>query len=179
MSQRQDDKPAAGEQSPETSGRREFIRQSLGVAPLMLTLGGRGHGGGASINGTLWSSLGTMWKHKGDWWRFKRGGWRWTKHSGDHWRERDKPATTEWKEHARPDDKVATKPKDWDWDQAEDRRQRELHAESKRRDWDWERGLERPTADRSYDWRQDGERKRSEGLSPLASNMGGTDGKKD
>ena len=176
MSQRQDDKPAAGEQSPETSDRREFIRQSLGVAPLMLTLGGRGHGGGASINGTLWSSLGTTWKHKGDWWRFKRGGWRWTKHSGDHWRGRDEPATREWKEQDwRPDDKVATKPKDWEWDQAEDRRQRELRAESKRRDWDWERRSERPTAERSYDWRRDGERKRSEGLSPHANDT--NDGK--
>ena len=176
MSQRQDDKPAAG-QTPETSDRRDFIRQSLGVAPLMLTLGGRGNGAGASMHGTLWSSLGTMWKHKGDWWRFKTDRWRWSKHSGDPLRERDRPATREWEEHDwRPNDKVVTKPKDWEWDKAEDRRQRELDADSKRRDWDWKRPAEDPAARRSNDWRQDGEWKRSEGLSPLASDE---DGEKD
>ena len=177
MSQRQHEKPAAGEQHPQASDRGEFIRQSLGVAPLMLTLDGRSNTGGASMNATLWSSLGTMWKHKGNWWRFKRDRWRWSKHSGDHWRERDEPALREWKEDDwRPDDKVVTKPKDWEWDKAEDRRQRELAAESKRRDWDWKRRSENPTTERSYDWRQDGEWKRSEGLSPLDSD---TNRKKD
>ena len=45
MSQRHDDTPPADERQPETNDRREFIRQSLGVAPLMLSLGGRGYGG--------------------------------------------------------------------------------------------------------------------------------------
>ena len=172
MSQRQHDKPAAGEQTPEASDRREFIRQSLGVAPLMLTLGGRGNGGGASMHGTLWSSLGTTWKNKGDWWRFKTGRWRWTKNSGEHWRERDEPATTEWKD----DDKVVTERKDWEWDKPGDVRQRELGAETKRKDLDWDRRSEKSRTERNYDWRQDGEWKRSEGLSPLASN---TNRKKD
>ena len=173
MSQPQNDKPAKGEQSLQANDRREFIRQSLGVAPLMLTLGGRGNGVGASVHGTLWSSLGTTSQHKGDWWRFKSDRWRWTKSSGDHWHERNEPAARDWKEDDwRPGDKVGTERKDWDWDKPEDRRRPELGAESKPRDWDWKRRSENPTnptTEPSHDWRHDGEWKRSEGLPPLAS----------
>ena len=170
MSQRQHEKPAAGEQNPKASDRREFIRQSLGVAPLMLTLGGRSDPAGVSMHGTLWSSLGTMWKHKGNWWRFKTDRWRWTKSSGEHWRERDAPAPREWKKDDwRPDDKVVTEPRNWEWGKAKVVQQRELGAESKRTDLNRKRRSEKPATKRSYDWRQDDDWKRSEGLSPLAS----------
>ena len=167
MSQRQHDKPAAGEQNPVASDRREFIRQSLGVAPLMLTLGRRGPNGEFSMHGTLWSSLDPNRKHNGDWWRFNRKRWRWTKNSGDNWRDRGEHAPPEWKE-AHPADEIVTKPKDWDWDKSEDRWQRELDAKSKRNPANWRREPEPPTTDRSYDWRDDDEWKRSEGLSPSA-----------
>ena len=121
------------------------------------------------MHGTLWSSLGTMWKHRGHWRRFTRG-WRWTKHSGEHWRELDEPAQKEWKKDDwRPDDKVVTERKDWEWDKAEVVRQRELGPESKRKDLNWKRRSEHPATERSNDWRQDDDWKRSEGLSPSGS----------
>ena len=79
------------------------------------------------MHGTLWSSLGTTWKHNGNWWRFKPERWRWTRSSGEHWRERAEPAPREWKEDDwRPDDKVVTEPRNWEWGKANVVQQREL-----------------------------------------------------
>jgi len=175
MSQEQRDKPTPDVPAPDVpsgnvNARREFIRQSLGVAPLMLTLGGRGNGGGASMHGTLWSSLGPLRRHKGDWWRFKTDKWRWTKGSGDRYREREETRPQ------RAHDKETPAPKDWDWNRSDDRWRRQLDADSNRKDTDWQR-RESQSADRSYDWRKDDDYKRSEGLSPFASDR--TNRKKD
>lgn len=179
MSQKQRDESPAGERNrdaregPEANDRREFIRQSLGVAPLMFTLGNRSQGGGTSLHGTLWASLGTKWKHEGDWWRFKRDRWRWTKDSGDSWRGQEEPAPRDWRrEDEGPvvsDNETEPAPKEWDWGSSEARRRRELEAESKRTDQEtrWRQHSEIPTTKPSYDWREDDAWKRSEGLSHL------------
>lgn len=184
MSQQQrEDAAAAGEQNPDTTttnDRREFIRQSLGVAPLMLTLGNRSNGGGASIHGTLWASLGTKWKHKGDWWRFKDR-WHWSKGTGDRWRGRERRAPQDWRRADRSSSqnpKTQPAPKDWDWSNSEARWRRELEAKSRPNpDPDWRGNSEIPTTRRNYDWREDDAWKRSEGLPHLPNRR--STGKKD
>lgn len=149
----QDRKRAEGGKTPGTSDRREFLRKSFGVAPLMLTLSGRSNGGGASIHGTLWSSLGTKWKHKGDWWRFKKDGWRWTKNSGDKFRGKDEHESKDYKDHDdfRREDQIRTEHKEWDWDKSDERWERDIKADSKHKDSDKNLLFD----DRGYDWRED------------------------
>lgn len=163
-----DTKAATG---PETNDRREFIRQSLGVAPLMLTLGGRSHGGGTSMHGTLWSSLGTKWKHKSKWFDFKKRRWHWSKKSGAKYRDRDKHDKRDGKDDdwRKADHKTVPARKDWDWDKPDDRKRRKIEADSKHRDDDWDRRSDYSDRDHKYDWREDDDWKRSEGLSPFPS----------
>jgi hypothetical protein len=161
----QDGKRAEGAKARDMNDRREFLRKSFGVAPLMLTLGSRSYGGGTSIHGTLWSSLGTKWKHKGDWWRFKKDGWRWTKNSGDTWRGKDEHKSYTSKDHDdwRRDEKIKTEHKDWNWDKSDESWQREIEAQSTRKDSNPDRRAEKDSGNQ-YDWRKDDDWKRSRGL---------------
>lgn len=155
MSQRQ-------HEGSKTTGRREFMRQSLGVAPLMLTLTGRGKDGGHSIHGTLWSSLGTRWRHKGDWWKFKSDRWRWTRRSADSYRKRkDHKSSSKRKDLRRTHDIESEKNRDWNWSKDENQWQREIGTGSGRPETDYS------PSQRDYDWRQDDEW--SGGLNPFGS----------
>ncbi len=123
------DSPSKLASEPE-SGRRQFLKNSLGAAPIVLTIGNRSGWGGGSTHGTLWSSAGTNWRHRGGrWWR-----------KGD-WKDWDGPKPPHWSDHDdRPkheaQDGKDSRQRDWDWD--DDHKDRGAGG-----DWKWYRERER------------------------------------
>jgi hypothetical protein len=120
------------------TNRRVFLGKSLGAVPIILTVGGRHGGGGASTHGTLWSSTGTDWKHRGGrWW--KGGGW-------------DKPKPPHFDTHGKPSEHGGehVPPRaDWDWQTPHDEWQ------EPREDWRKWRPQENQPPASDWDWKSD------------------------
>jgi hypothetical protein len=129
--------------SPDGSGRRKFIRESLGAAPIVLTIGNRSGWGGGSMHGTLWSSAGTNWRHKGGrWWG--KGDWKdWDEPKPPHWSDKDNRRKYQPRDDGPKDVRKDARHGEWDWGE-ENRSSRDSDAYSDARaDWEWYKEKER------------------------------------
>lgn len=132
--------------STDGPGRRKFIKDSLGAAPVVLTIGNRSGWGGGSMHGTLWSSAGTNWRHRGGrWWR--KGDWKeWEDPKPPHWSDHDGRREYEPRGDGRKDDEKTARRRDWDWGE-DHQNSRELRSSDSyhdaESDWKWYRQKER------------------------------------
>lgn len=137
--------------SDEGTGRRKFIRDSLGAAPIVLTIGNRSGWGGGSVHGTLWSSAGTNWRHKGGRWWGKGDGKDWEEPKPPHWsdgdyagRQKERPRYDEPR-----DDHKDARQGGWDWGD-DHGGSRDYGSDSYRdaeADWNWYREKQRRRLD--------------------------------